>query len=733
MKGRSGHKKIHCFLKIRCSITQAMCFHFHYHTVGSCLYNNHLYNLSQKIPIYCVKLLSLNEIILIFLVFSHDSMMNASTAYQALCPICKEEIEELSDNWVAIQWRGANGINEASVKRKDDLVVQTGAKVHKDCRKHYTNVNNIKSHLVKKSGVSVPAKRTTRQSSGVFDSGKDCIFCGCTVELDKGNFSLVRTDKFVGTILEVCECRSDDWGLTVKGRIEFYLHDLHAADGLYHHSCSINFRTLKSVPLEFQTVRDAKRRKSGRPIDEEKYEAFQKTCAYLELNSEEQLTVASLSRIMNGYLSNPDSEPYDNYSMKKKLKEHFKDSVHFSEAEGLGDIVTMREQTSQILRSYHKQKCQEGDEESQKRAIIETADRLIKSDIKSQISTAINQYPSSEDLKLDSALSFIPTSLRIALETLFVGKDRQRKVAAVGHAIIQAVRPRAVLAPLQVGLAVQIHHLCRSKFIVETLHKMGFCSSYAEVIRFEKNAADCVELDVLGGNVDLLGMSVLFAADNVDHNIITIDGKGTFHGMGIIAALTPAQRMTRTIQRKQVSDLKTGDTKIPVLEYRFARHACREVVFKDIPRYVDSCLSKRIDILWEVSLSFKEQTPIWQGMMHTLHQGSQHSGQSSVRFFPMINLYSGDKSCILSTLDFVCNLAISHNLPTIVTFDQPLYWKAAEIIIDAPQSSHLKGIVLMLGCFHTLMNLLGAIGTLMEGTGLSNILETVYGGTYLLQ
>ena len=34
----------------------------------------------------------------------------------------------------------------------------------------------------------------------------------------------------------------------------------------------------------------------------------------------------------------------------------------------------------------------------------------------------------------------------------------------------------------------------------------------------------------------------------------------------------------------------------------------------------------------------------------------------------------------------------------------------------------------MLGCFHTLMNLLGAIGTLMEGTGLSNILETVYGG-----
>jgi len=48
--------------------------------------------------------------------------------------------------------------------------------------------------------------------------------------------------------------------------------------------------------------------------------------------------------------------------------------------------------------------------------------------------------------------------------------------------------------------------------------------------------------------------------------------------------------------------------------------------------------------------------------------------------------------------------------------------------MDAPQSSHLKSIFLMLGCFHTFMNLLGAIGTLMEGTGLRNIMEVVYGG-----
>jgi len=246
--------------------------------------------------------------------------MSASTASQAFCPICKEEIEDSSDNWVAIQWKGAKGINEASVKRKDDLVVEAGTKVHKSCRQQYINDKNIKSHVAKKSSGSVPAKRTTRQSSGGFDSEKDCIFCGCKIELDKGHFSWVLTDKFVETILEVCESRSDDWGLTVKGRIEYYLRDLHAADGLYHHSCCGNFRSFKSVPLEFQNAPDAKRRKSGRPKDEDKYEAFQKMCAYLELNNEEQLTVTSLSLIMKGYLCNPDSEPYDNYTLKKRLK-----------------------------------------------------------------------------------------------------------------------------------------------------------------------------------------------------------------------------------------------------------------------------------------------------------------------------------------------------------------------------------------------------------------------------
>jgi hypothetical protein len=84
----------------------------------------------------------------------------------------------------------------------------------------------------------------------------------------------------------------------------------------------------------------------------------------------------------------------------------------------------------------------------------------------------------------------------------------------------------------------------------------------------------------------------------------------------------------------------------------------------------------------------------------------------------MLDMYSGDKTCPLSTMVFLCDQASRLHLEPVITFDQPRDYKAAEIIQDSPPDSDLKSIVPLLGCFHTFMNLLGAIGTLMKGTGL---------------
>jgi hypothetical protein len=56
------------------------------------------------------------------------------------------------------------------------------------------------------------------------------------------------------------------------------------------------------------------------------------------------------------------------------------------------------------------------------------------------------------------------------------------------------------------------------------------------VLMFERCAAitSNTELNIQPNSV------VQYVADNADHSLRTIDGMGTFHGMGIIAAITPS-------------------------------------------------------------------------------------------------------------------------------------------------------------------------------------------------
>ena len=236
---------------------------------------------------------------------------------------------------------------------------------------------------------------------------------------------------------------------------------------------------------------------------------------------------------------------------------------------------------------------------------------------------------------------------------------------------------------------------------------------------------------MLGEGIDSPSTVLLFVADNVDHNIITLDGKGTFHGMGMIAAFTPGKQTKKIISRLKTSDVNIVErTKIDIKELRFTNHVCRSIKFIGLPANVSFGMD--VDILWELSSTFKQAVPSWQGMMHTIHQDKKHPGKSSILYLPMIDMYPGDKTCILSTLEFILKLSIKENKTPIITFDQPLYWKASEIIFDSPESDNLRRIVLMLGSFHTFMNLLGAIGKLMEGTGLKSILEVVYGENAVL-
>ena len=72
-----------------------------------------------------------------------------------------------------------------------------------------------------------------------------------------------------------------------------------------------------------------------------------------------------------------------------------------------------------------------------------------------------------------------------------------------------------------------------------------------------------------------------------------------------------------------------------------------------------------------------------------------------------------DYSWVYSTLRFVCSDVRRQNITAVLTFDQPLWWKAQVIVANEPSNSDLSSIVLRLGGFHTEMSFLGCIDHIM--------------------
>ena len=104
--------------------------------------------------------------------------------------------------------------------------------------------------------------------------------------------------------------------------------------------------------------------------------------------------------------------------------------------------------------------------------------------------------------------------------------------------------------------------------------------------------------------------------------------------------------------------------------------------------------------------------------MSSLKTNDHPLTKSIITMLPVKNLHATDAIALYSLLSFVSKLNVP--FPSI-TFDQPLYVKACNIV-----SSMNMNIFLGLVGFHQFMSFLGSIGCLMEGSGLRAALENLY-------
>ena len=104
--------------------------------------------------------------------------------------------------------------------------------------------------------------------------------------------------------------------------------------------------------------------------------------------------------------------------------------------------------------------------------------------------------------------------------------------------------------------------------------------------------------------------------------------------------------------------------------------------------------------------------------------------KSRVEVLPFINLDPTRPSTVYMALCFARKECEKQGrLACPVTFDQPLYMKAAEIVAASPD---LARVFDRLGGFHMVMSYMGSIGNIRTGIGLEELWDNVHAKNSML-
>lgn len=307
-------------------------------------------------------------------------------------------------------------------------------------------------------------------------------------------------------------------------------------------------------------------------------------------------------------------------------------------------------------------------------------------------------------------------------------KSRRRRIA-VSHSVTLAARPRSFISPILLAISVYCNSKLESRELVDLLSSLAFADDYREVLRLYDAMLPTGEKQYQW--VDAL---VNFVFDNADIDTRTLTGLGTWHVLGGIAGVTPVgeceeQQLPRSTRVRSVA-LAGRFAEIPTRKYKKPQFPALKSVFigpLEAPNITHPVLKlpNALDNVWLASFTLSEpgRCPSWSGFNQSVvKQG--HYEVSRIDILPFINLDPNHPDTLYSALSYAQDLCVKYKLGIApVTFDQPLYQKAVEIVQASPE---LNMLVVRLGGFHLMMSYMGAVGHIMGDSGLAVQWETVY-------
>lgn len=132
-----------------------------------------------------------------------------------------------------------------------------------------------------------------------------------------------------------------------------------------------------------------------------------------------------------------------------------------------------------------------------------------------------------------------------------------------------------------------------------------------------------------------------------------------------------------------------------------------------------------LDTLWIAGSIFLPNTSSWNGYMSSVNYTATISC-TKIEPLPFVNLDPSNLHSIYTALTFAAETSERYGKCCIVTFDQPLFLKAVDIVEGSNSTQILGKVIVRLGGFHMLMSFMGSIGHLMSGSGIEDLWQTVY-------
>lgn len=603
---------------------------------------------------------------------------------------------------------------------------------------------------------NVACARSSRRSSMPFDKDM-CIFCQ-----DEQAGAKLHDIQVLETSRKILSMAQ--WDTTMRIRLAD-INDLVAADAKYHLNCYAKF--IKKYEKNVKQTEN-----EPRP-DEICFISTMDELSKGLVRGE----IYSLCTVWDRYcelLSDFQCDPgiYRSNAFKKRIKQHLGDQVEFvkplSQHESLLLFPAMTTELAAQAFLKASRDAAEEEEYSLKHAAIETADMDMEIlswmfRVALKVHADIKHTPGHKfigGIDLTHAESVVPDSLYLLLRLLCSGdtldeddsKDNTNseckavhtKLLSIAQDIVFLVSRGHKQTPKHIGLGLAVHQATRSKDLVQLLNAAGHSISYESVMRIDTSIAqDVLQRYEDQGQVIIplnfmhtaLPGYLRYANDNIDINVESLDGKGSFH-----ASQTAAFR--RNTPDEEANQIHIKYTNMRSLKVPPEFHELQSVnigsskpepVFPQAvnmsyyePDKGETTEANLADLAWilcrqnvpEDMPYTARQVPAWTGFNQQI--SSVRPLPSTVGHLPIINAVAHDYDTIWTVMQNCQHMTKSLNQRyTVLTFDEQLYCKARMLKWHRP--NECQNIVVMLGGFHIQMTFAKVIGKYMENSGLHDV------------